>query len=130
MITMGQSWMRYLMAWVQGQKHPDTPRTVFVNVYECDKVRRILKGRCKICGFVISSDEKKVKELVFKCDDSQCDCHKMYGAISHRVCDVCDGMFRALYSNYSLKNMNYFKAIDEKEKAENDDPKRKDRLGL
>jgi len=39
-------------------------------------------------------------------------------------------MFRALYTNYGLKNMNYFKNIDEKEKTERDDPKRRDRLGL
>ena len=127
---MGKSWMRYLEAWVQGQKHPDTPRAVFVNVYEWDRLRRILSARCIICGFVVSSDEKHVKELVFKCDNTQCNCHKMYGAISHRVCDMCYHMFHALYANYGLKNMNYFKVIDEKEKSERDDPKRRDRLGL
>jgi hypothetical protein len=127
---MGQSWMRYLRAWTKGEKHPDTPRTIFVNVYECDRVRRVLIARCRICNFVISRDEKAVREIAFVCDDPGCDCKKMYGPISHRVCNCCYDMFHALYVNYGLKNMNYFRALDEKDKAERDDPKRRDRLGL
>lgn len=130
MIMMGKSWMRYLRAWVQGQKHPDTPRTVFMNVYEYDRVRRVLLARCRICDAVISRDEKAVRELAFICDNLSCDCHKMYGPISHRVCNLCYDMFHTLYVNYGLKSMNYFKALDEKDKAANDDPKRRDRLGL
>jgi hypothetical protein len=129
-ITMGQSWMRYLRAWVTGQKHPETPRTVFMNVYEYDRVRRALKGRCRICNYVISSDEKAVRELVFVCDDKSCSCHRMYGAISHRVCNLCYDMFHFLYNNQGLKNMNYFKQIDEKEKRDDDETKRRDRMGL
>lgn len=130
LITMGQSWMRFLKVWTKGEKHPETPRTVFMNCYEYDKVRRILLTRCRICDHVISRDEKAVKELAFVCDDPDCDCKKMYGAISHPVCNLCYDMFHALYVNYGMKSMNYFKAIDEKEKRDNDDPKRRDRMGL
>jgi hypothetical protein len=127
MITMGQSWMRYIKAWIQGQKHPDTPRIVFVNVYEYDRVRKALPSRCTICDFVVSRDERAVRELVFICKDSQCDCKKMYGPISHKVCNLCYDMFHALYVNYGLKSMNYFKAIDEKLKSDYDDFKRRDK---
>lgn len=123
--------MCYLRTWIQGEKHPETPRTVFMNCYEYDRVRRVLLARCRICDHVISRDERAVRELVFVCDDPTCDCKKMYGAISHRVCNLCYDMFHALYVNYGMKSMKYFKAIDEKEKAERDDDlKKRERMGL
>jgi hypothetical protein len=130
MIQTGQKWMRYLRAWVQGEKHPETPRDVFMNVHEYDRVRRVLLARCRNCDYVISRDERAVREIVFVCDDPKCACKRLYGAISHPVCFLCYDMFHALYRNLGMKDMNYFKAIDEKEKKENDDPKRRDRLGL
>lgn len=122
--------MRLLKTWVRGEKHPDTPVVVYINLVEHDRIHRVLMARCKICGYVVSRDEKAVKEAIFICDKPDCDCKKMYGAISHQVCNLCYDMFRALYVNYGMGNMNYFKNIDEKEKKEREDPKRKDRLGL
>lgn len=122
--------MRYLRTWIQGQKHPDTPRTIFMNVWEYDRVRRVLKSRCQVCGYVVSDDGRQVKEILLKCENTQCRCNKMYGAMLHQVCDLCYTMFHALYVNHELKNMNYFKNIDEKEKAERDDPERRKRMGL
>ena len=131
MITLGKRWMAYLRSWVSGQKHPDTPRTVFMNCYEYDRVRRILRGRCRSCGYVISEDEKAVKEIAFVCADVNCNCHKMYGPISHRVCSLCYDVFHSLYVNYKLKNVNYFKQIDEKEKADRTDNfNKRDKLGI
>jgi len=77
MITMGQRWMSAIVSWVPGLKHYATPRTVFANCTEYDRVRKILSGRCKICGYAVSRDEKAVKELVFVCGDKSCDCKKM-----------------------------------------------------
>jgi hypothetical protein len=122
--------MNQLKVWIEGQKHPDTPRTAFLNCWQYDKVRRLLPARCRICNYVLSGDEKVVRELVFVCDDEKCACKRLYGAISHRVCFLCYDMWHSLYGNYGLKSMNYFKTIDEKEKAEQNDPKRRDRLGL
>lgn len=123
--------MRYLIVWTKGEKHPETPRTVFMNCYEYDKVRRILVARCKICDHVISRDEKAVREIVFVCDDPKCACKRMYGAISHRVCSVCYDMFHSLYMNPCMTNMNYFKELDEKEKKDkDDDTKKRDRMGI
>jgi hypothetical protein len=116
--------------WVEGERHPDTPISVFKRVRDYDHIRRLIPGRCKICKYVISSDEKVVKELVFVCDDAGCNCKKMYGAISHRVCNLCYDLFHALYVNYLMRDLNYFKAIDEAEKKNNDDQKRRDRMGL
>jgi len=131
MIKMGQSWMRYLIAWTKGEKHPETPRTVFVNVYEYDRVRSVLIARCKVCDYVLSRDEKAVREIVFVCDDPKCACKRMYGAISHKVCYACYDMFHALYMNPVMTNMNYFKEIDEKEKKDNDEGlTRRNRMGL
>lgn len=127
---MGQSWMRLLRAWVKGEKHPDTPRTVFMNCYEHDRTRRVLLARCRVCDHAVSRDARAVREIVFVCDDKNCDCKKLYGAISHYVCNLCYDMFHALYVNYGLKNTNYFKVIDEKEKKDDDDTKRRDRMGL
>jgi hypothetical protein len=127
---MGASWMRKLLTWIPGAKHPDTPSQIFINVYEYDDVRRVLKSRCQICDYVVSRDEKSVKELVFTCDNLGCECHKPMGSHAHQVCDVCHTMWRALYANYMMKNLNYFKDIDERTKRDNEDPRRRDRLGL
>jgi hypothetical protein len=125
MITIGKSWMRLLKAWVPGLKHPETPRTVFVNVYEYDRIRRVLTARCKICGFVVSRDEKAIKELIFQCENKDCECWQPMGSKVHQVCDLCDAMWRTLYANYGLRNMKYFREIDEKEKMDNDNARRR-----
>jgi hypothetical protein len=102
--------------WVPGLKHPMTPRTVFMNCYEIDKVRRVLMARCKICGHTVSKDEKAVKELMYRCDKSTfCGCGEFK---THQVCSLCYDMFHALYANYLMKNRNYFKDMDDKRRAE------------
>ena len=127
MITMGQRWMSAIVSWVPGLKHYATPRTVYANCVEYDRVRQILMARCRKCGQTVSRDEKAVKELVFKCGDTSCDCHKGYGTKAHQVCSVCYDMFHSLYANYSMKNRNYFKELDEKDK---EDPDKRKRMGL
>lgn len=117
--------MRFLLAWTKNEKHPETPRLVYKNVWGYDQVRRVLKGRCAICGYVVSSDAKAVKEIAFKCGNSQCDCNRMYGATSHQVCSLCYDMFYSLYANYGMKDMNYFKNLDEKDKKDFDDYKKR-----
>lgn len=115
--------------WTPGEKHPDTPVVVFKNVYEYDRVRRILIARCKKCGQVVSTDEQAVKELVFDCKDSNCYCAKSpYATKVHRVCAVCYDMWHALYMNTGLKNMNYFKELNEKDALGGADRRR--RMGL
>jgi hypothetical protein len=127
MITMGQRWMSALIGWVPGLKHYLTPRVVFSNCTEYDQVHRILPTKCAICRYAVSKDEKAVKELVFKCDDRGCDCHKPLGAISHQVCFLCYDLFHVLYCNYRMKNRNYFRELDDKDK---DDPEKRRRMGL
>lgn len=100
--------------WVQGLKHPMTPRTVFMNCYEYDRVRKVFISRCKICDIQISRDEKVMKELMFRCVGTACNCKEFK---THPVCSLCYDMFHALYANYSMKNRNYFKDIDDKERA-------------
>lgn len=116
--------------WTPGSKHPDTPRQIFMNVWEWDRVRRILVARCRICNTVISTDEKAVKELIFTCDTIGCECKVSMGSRAHRVCSLCYDMFHALYMNYYLKGMNYFKELDEIDKKNDDERKRRDRMGL
>ena len=111
--------------WTPGQKHPETPKKAFMNCYDQDRVRRILLGRCRICNFVISQDEKAIKEIFVSCGDPNCACTMAKSAMSHMVCSVCYDMFHSLYVNYSLKNMNYFKNLDEKEKREFEDRKKR-----
>jgi hypothetical protein len=104
--------------WVQGQKHPSTPAVVFKNVYECDKLRRILKSRCNICEYVVSRDPEAVKELLYVCENKRC-CVSTLGPSLHQVCDLCYWMWRALYLNLGspfnpgLKDTRYFVKIDE-----------------
>ncbi len=127
---MNLAWAKRLLGWTSGEKHPDTHRTIFYNVWGQDRVRRVLLGRCRICDFVISSDEKAIKELAFKCNNRGCDCQKYLGPVAHRVCCLCYDMWHALYANYQLKDMNYFRNLDEKDKKDGDDTKRRDRMGL
>lgn len=122
--------MNRIRIFLQGTKHPDTPNTIFRNVWMCDRLRKILKSRCNICNAVISDDEKAVRELTYKCNNPLCECQRsIYVGQAHRVCDLCYDMWHALYGNHGLKNMNYFKAIDEKEARENGPESRK-RMGL
>jgi len=111
-------------------KHPDTPRTVFMNVFEYDRVRRVLSGRCAVCGYVLSQDEKAVREIMFDCGQPKCTCRHYIGGRVHGICNLCYEMHHALYANVKLSNMNYFKEIDEKEKKDRSDTNRRDKLGL
>ena len=124
---MGQRWMGALVSWIPGLRHYATPRTVFANCTQIDKVRQVLTARCKQCGHTVSRDEKAVKELVFKCKDLSCDCHKGFGTKAHQVCSVCYDMFHSLYANYLMKNRNYFKDLDDRDK---EDPEKRKRMGL
>lgn len=115
--------------WVEGQKHPSTPRNVFMNVFNYDRVRKILKARCQICGFVVTEDPQAVKEVLYQCKKEDCECNRVMGSKAHHVCDLCYWMYRALYMNIGLNHMHYFKKIDEEEKAKYDeDAARKRRL--
>jgi hypothetical protein len=115
MITIGQKWMSDLKAWILGKKHPETPVTIYKNVYEYDRVRRILLARCTICDYVVSRDADAVRELAFVCHNKSCRCN-LGGSQSHQVCNLCYDMHHALYTNYLLTNINYFRNIDEIEK--------------
>ena len=129
MTTVGEILMKKIRAWFKGEKHPDTPKTVFMNVWGCDLARRVLKGRCAVCDHVVSSDPNNVKELIFACDGIKCKCDPIVvtltGLKAHDVCDVCDAMFRSLYINWGLENKNYYKEWDEREKRDRDDARRK-----
>jgi hypothetical protein len=115
--------------WKQGEKHSDTHKIIFKNVSEWDRLRRVLIARCKLCDAVVSKDEKSVKELVFDCKDPRCYCKvSKYTTKVHQVCSVCYDMWHALYHNDGMKNMNYFKELDEKEAANNGSDRR--RMGL
>ena len=115
--------------WTPGLKHPETNILVFKNCYEYDRVRRVLIARCKKCGQVVSTDEQAVKELVFPCSDPNCYCKKsLYATKVHRVCTVCYDMWHSLYMNAQLKNMNYWKELDEKDKRDGGEGRR--RMGM
>lgn len=101
--------------WVPGLKHSMTPHTVFLNCYEYDLVRKVILARCKICNIQISRDEKAMKELMFRCVGTACNCGQF---ITHPVCSLCYDMFHALYVNYLMKNRNYFKDMDDKQRQE------------
>ena len=104
-----------MLEWIKGERHPDTPIAVYQNVRDYDHVRRVLIARCKQCGQVISTDELKVRELNFRCPDPTCYCKRQYATQLHRVCEACYDMWHALYFNSMLKNMNYWKELDEAE---------------
>jgi len=116
--------MVYDEKWKQGEKHPETPKDAFANCWEYDRVRRLLSARCKICDYVVSKDDAAVKELIFVCDNSSCHCHDSLGSKAHQVCDLCYHMWRAIYANYTMKNSNYFRDIDEKIKSDFDRKRR------
>jgi hypothetical protein len=101
--------------WIPGKKHPDTPRTEFMNCWEYDRVRKVIIARCKICNATISRDEKAAKELLFRCVDTACNCGQH---ITHPVCCLCYDLFHALYANYGMKNRNYFKDMDDKQRQD------------
>jgi hypothetical protein len=131
MINMGQRWMAKLLMWVSGNKHPETDAVVFKNVWEYDRIRKILKRRCTVCDYVLSSDEKNIREVPMYCEEPKCSCRSYtYGPTAHPVCMACYDIWQSLYGNDGLKNYNYFKYAHEAWKAEMRDPKRKDRLGL
>jgi hypothetical protein len=111
--------------WTPGIKHPETPRLPFMNCHEQDRVRKILPGRCSICGYVISRDEKAIREIFCSCGNPECACALAKSALSHAVCELCNDMYRALYVNYGLKNINYFKNLDEKQKRDFEDKKKR-----
>lgn len=117
-----------MIEWTPGSRHPETNATIFRNVWQMDTLRRVFKGRCPGCGYVISPSSITNREAIFKCDDKSCRCHTPMGSQVHEVCDLCYWMIRALYSNVLLKNMNYFKDIDERE--ENQRRNRNNRMGL
>lgn len=115
--------------WKKGERHSDTPDVVYRNVRDYDHVRRVLIGRCKKCDQVISSDEAAIKELVFDCADPACYCKKSpYSTKVHRVCDACYIIWHSVYCNTQLKNMNYYKELDEKDERKKDENRR--RMGL
>jgi hypothetical protein len=118
--------MGQLRSWILGEKHPDTPRTVYMNCYEHDRIRRILPARCTVCDYVVSRNAEAVREINIYCADKTHSCH-IGGSKAHQVCDLCYEMHHALYVNYKLMNMNYFRDIDEKVKRDYDDFKRRDR---
>jgi hypothetical protein len=88
------------------------------NCKEMDRIRKILKRRCRNCDHVVSSDAEKSFEVPF------------LGA----VCSVCHDLYTALTFNVEMRNMNYFKQIQEAEdKKKNDDGSRggwRDRAGM
>ncbi len=114
--------------WTPGEKHPETPKWVFKNVWSRDRLRAILKSRCALCDIVLSSKEEEVRELAIKCEKPDCRCRFYMTLQAHPVCFICYDMFHALYGNAGLKNMNYFKELDEKDKNGDDEKRR--RMGL
>jgi hypothetical protein len=106
------------ISFTSGVKHPATPVGVFKNVWYHDKMQRHALYNCQVCGYFVSDEEAKRKELVFSCDASKCLCQKPYlaGLNQHKVCDLCDAMYRALYVNYAMANRNYFKDLEEEER--------------
>lgn len=136
MITMGQRWMAKLLMWVSGQKHPDTPKMIYKNVWEYDRIRKILKRRCVVCDYVTSADEKNLREITVVCGKPGCNC-RTWGARPHEVCHACFDMWEALYANEELQKKNkgdYFQKIDEQEAREKEERRRgdnrRDKLGL
>ena len=114
-----------MIDWTPGSKHPETARTVFVNCHEQDRVRRILPMRCQVCDYVVSRDEKAIREIFCSCGRPDCPCATAKSALTHIVCHLCYDMFHALYVNYGLKNINYFKNLDEKQKRDFEDREKK-----
>jgi len=70
-----------------------------------DRIRKILKRRCRNCDHVVSSDAEKSFEVPY------------LGA----VCSLCHDLYTALTFNTKMRNMNYFKDLHEKWKKDKDD---------
>lgn len=125
--------MRLLASFAQGTKHPETHPTIFKNVWEWDRLRKILKGRCAKCNATVSSDSKSYKELVYRCGKKDCECMRSVytpGA-AHQVCETCYDMWHSLYGNKFLENYNYFKNLDERDANEGGgEAERRKRMGL
>ena len=75
------------------------------NCKEMDRIRKILKRRCRNCDHVVSSDAEKSFEVPY------------LGA----VCSLCHDLYTALTFNTKMRNMNYFKDLHEKWKKDKDD---------
>lgn len=104
-IVMGKKWMAGMKVFVRAEKHPDTDVTIWRNCFGADIIRdRLRKGRCECCDATISEDQIKQQEIWD---------HRTQK--TYHVCEVCAIMHRALYINHGLRNMNYFKNIDEAE---------------
>jgi hypothetical protein len=88
------------------------------NCREMDRLRKILSRRCRNCDHVISFDEKKQFAI------------PLLGA----VCETCHDLYKAVTFNVRMRNMNYFKEIQEAEdKRANDKGERggwRDRAGM
>jgi len=93
-----------------------------------DLLRGILKGRCAVCDHVVSSDDKAVREIMLKCSKANCGCAKVMGKMVHPVCNWCYDMWHALYLNYCMKDLNYFKRWDEIDEKKDDEGRK--RMGL
>src|SRR6266851_3162311 len=120
-----------LMEWTPVSKHPATNPIILKNVCGMDLVQKVLKGRCANCNHVISDDEKQVRELLMKCWKADCGCSRVLSAIMHSVCNLCYDMWHALYHNYSMKDMGYFKKLDEvDQKRRDDDQQGRKRMGM
>ena len=86
------------------------------NVGFYDRVRGILSRRCKVpdCGYTISS---RGEEGSFALPEFP------------EVCELCFHMHYALQSA-DMRNKYYFRNLHDEWRREQNDPKRKDRLGL
>jgi hypothetical protein len=113
-----QFWRDILTEWTRGVKHPSTPVKVFKNVWLTDILRAGTKARCQICDHAISDDPMKRNELAFICEKGKCLCTDTpTGVTAHNVCEVCAIMFRAIYTNWSLKDRDYFRKLDDAGKS-------------
>lgn len=112
-IVVGRKWMAGIKQYIRAAKHPATPDTVWRNLFGLDIVRSRVKGRCDECDATISEDPIKVAEIYVQSEQK-----------TKHVCDVCKSIHTSLYSNYKMKNQNYFKNIDEEEQRENENRKK------
>ena len=101
--------------WVPGIKHPLTPVQIFKNLWDHDQDRTKTKARCQICDHAISDDNLERHELIFSCERGKCLCREPFamGLTAHNICDLCDGMYRAIYINWLMKDRDYFKKLDQ-----------------
>ena len=71
--------------------------TAKYNCKEYDRVRKILKARCRNCDYVCSTDPNKSFAV----------------AGLEPVCELCCDMYKALTFNARMRNMNYFRELHE-----------------